>query len=52
MLEEGNPSIVCYSENRPGVYVNPMCLADGEMEQIIKRFQELDLILEQGGNTK
>ncbi len=52
MLAEGTPSIICYSENRPGVYVNPMCLAKGEMEQIIRRFQELDLILEQGGNTK
>ncbi len=48
MLEEGSPSIICYSENRPGVYVNPMCLADGEMEQIAKRFLELDLILEKG----
>ncbi len=51
MLEEGTPSIICYSENRPGVYVNPMCLAEGEMEQIANRFLELDLMLEKGGNA-
>ena len=52
MLEEGTPSILCYSENRPGVYVNPMCLADGEMEQIANRFLELDEILTKGENRK
>ena len=42
ILRTGEPGIICYSENRPGVYINPMCLADGEMEQIIARFQEID----------
>ena len=42
ILRTGNPGIICYSENRPGVYINPMCLADGEMEQIITRFKEID----------
>ena len=42
MLLEGEPGIICYSENRPGVYINPMCLADGEMEKIILRFREID----------
>ena len=42
ILRTGNPGIICYSENRPGVYINPMCLADGEMEQIIARFKEID----------
>ena len=42
MLRTGDPAIVCYSENRPGVFVNPMCLADGEMEKIIARFKEID----------
>ena len=42
ILRTGDPGIICYSENRPGVYINPMCLADGEMEQIIARFKEID----------
>ena len=42
ILRTGEPGIICYSENRPGVYINPMCLADGEMEQIITRFKEID----------
>ncbi len=42
MLLTGTPGIICYSENRNGVYVNPMCLAKGEMEQIIARFKEID----------
>ena len=42
ILRNGNPGIICYSENRPGVYINPMCLADGEMEQIIARLKEID----------
>ena len=50
MLEEGTPSIICYSENRPGVYINPMCLADGEMEQIAERFLQLDQQLKKGEN--
>jgi len=42
LLADGEPSIICYSENRPGVYVNPMCMIDGEMEQVIARLQEID----------
>ena len=42
MLEDGEPRIIAYSENRPGVYINPMCLRPGEMEKIIERFKEID----------
>jgi len=42
MLEDGEPRIIAYSENRPGVYINPMCLRPGEMEKIIERFEEID----------
>lgn len=42
MLLKGTPGIICYSENRPGVYINPMCLTDGEMDKIIARFKEID----------
>jgi len=42
MLLKGTPGIICYSENRPGVYINPMCLTDGEMDKIIVRFKEID----------
>jgi len=42
MLAEGEPGIIAYSENRSGVYINPMCLQSGEMEKIIERFKEID----------
>ena len=42
MLAEGEPGIIAYSENRNGVYINPMCLQSGEMEKIIERFKEID----------
>ena len=42
MLAGGQPGIIAYSENRPGVYINPMCLKPGEMEKIIERFKEID----------
>ena len=42
ILLDGSPGIVCYSENRPGVYINPMCMADGEMAEVIRRFREID----------
>lgn len=41
-LMEGNPGIICYSENKNGVYVNPMCLAEGQMEFIARRLVEID----------
>lgn len=41
-LMEGNPGIICYSENKNGVYVNPMCLAEGQMEIIADRLLQID----------
>ena len=45
LLMEGNPGIICYSENRNGVYVNPMCLAEGQMQIIGDRFLEIDRMI-------
>ncbi len=41
-LMEGNPGIYCYSENKNGVYINPMCLAEGQMRFIADRLLEID----------
>jgi L-seryl-tRNA(Ser) seleniumtransferase len=40
-LRCGNPSIVVFSENLPGIYINPMSLAEGETEIIINRLKAL-----------
>jgi L-seryl-tRNA(Ser) seleniumtransferase len=40
-LRRGRPSIVAYSENQPGIYINPMSLAEGETEIIINRLTDL-----------
>ena len=45
LLAEGDPAIIAYSENRSGVYLNPMCLAEGETEAIIRRFREIDSVI-------
>lgn len=42
MLMEKDPGIFCYSENKNGVFINPMCLKDGDMEIIASRLQEID----------
>lgn len=41
-LMEGNPGVVCYSENRNGVYINPMCLEEGQMQIIADRLTAID----------
>lgn len=41
-LMEGEPGIFCYSENRNGVYINPMCLSEGQMQFIADRFLQID----------
>ena len=45
LLAEGDPAIIAYSENRPGVFLNPMCLAEGELQAIIRRFKEIDSVI-------
>jgi L-seryl-tRNA(Ser) seleniumtransferase len=42
LLMRDNPGIFCYSENRQGVYINPMCLNEGDMAIIADRFAALD----------
>ncbi len=39
-LREGTPPIYAYTENRNGVYINPMSLRDGEVDVIIERLRE------------
>ena len=41
-LMEGNPGIICHSENKNGVYVNPMCLEEGQMLYIANRLLDID----------
>jgi len=50
MLLNGTPSIFCYSENKNGVYINPMCLEAAEMEKIVLRLLEIDQELSQLSN--
>lgn len=42
LLMKDEPGIFCYSENRHGVYINPMCLDEGEMDIIAERFIRID----------
>jgi L-seryl-tRNA(Ser) seleniumtransferase len=44
-LMAGDPGIFCYSENKNGVYINPMCLADGQMQLIADRLLAIDAAL-------
>ena len=43
-LMECDPSIFCFSENQKGVYINPMCLKNGDIEYIAEKI----LIIERG----
>ncbi|MDR2398792.1 MAG: aminotransferase class V-fold PLP-dependent enzyme [Spirochaetaceae bacterium] len=40
-LLKGNPPIYAYSEDLPGIFINPMSLKAGETDLIIKRLQRL-----------
>jgi D-glucosaminate-6-phosphate ammonia-lyase len=42
LLMRDEPGVFCYSENRHGVYINPMCLYEGEMDIIAERFIQID----------
>lgn len=41
-LMEGEPGIYAITEGRNGVYVNPMCMCEGEMKKIIERLNEIE----------
>lgn len=41
-LMKDEPGVFCYSENKNGVYINPMCLDVGEMDVIAERFISID----------
>ena len=41
-LMEKNPGIFCYSENKNGVFINPMCLKEKDIEIIAGRLAEID----------
>ncbi len=42
LLMRDEPGIFCYPENRHGVFINPMCLYEGEMDTIIQRLLRID----------
>lgn len=41
-LEAFDPGIYCLTENNPGVYINPMCLEEGDMEYIANKLLEIE----------
>lgn len=43
-LMEFNPSVFCFSENQKGVYINPMCMKNGDTNYIAEKI----LIIERG----
>ncbi len=42
LLAEGAPAIFCFSENRPGVFINPMCMTAEELAATAARLREID----------
>lgn len=41
-LMEFDPGIFCFTENQPGIYINPMCLKDGDTEYIAEKLLEIE----------
>ena len=42
MLMEYDPGVFCFTEGRPGLYINPMCLSDGDTEYIAGKLLEIE----------
>ena len=42
MLMEFDPGVFCFTEGRPGLYINPMCLSDGDTEYIAEKLLEIE----------
>jgi len=42
---EFNPSVFCFSENQNGVFINPMCMKNGDMEYVAEKLNEIKNIL-------
>ena len=49
MLMEFNPSVFCFSENQNGVFINPMCMKNGDMEYVSEKLNEIKNILKKRG---
>jgi len=49
MLMEFNPSVFCFSENQNGVFINPMCMKNGDMEYVAEKLNEIKNILKKRG---
>ena len=41
-LMDFDPGIYCLTENQPGIFINPMCLSDGDTEYIAEKLLELE----------
>ena len=42
MLMEFTPGVFCFTEHHSGIYINPMCLKDGDTEYIAEKFLEIE----------
>ena len=42
-LMQFDPAVFCFSENQKGVYINPMCLQEGDIDYIAKKLCEIDV---------
>lgn len=41
-LMEFNPAVFCFTEGKSGVFINPMCLFDGDTEYIAEKLLEIE----------
>lgn len=41
-LKECDPSVFCFTENQNGIYINPMCLKDGDVDYIAAKLLEIE----------
>ena len=41
-LSECNPSVFCFTENQNGIYINPMCMKEGDTEYVAQKLLEIE----------
>ena len=41
-LMEFDPAVFCFTEGKPGVFINPMCLFEGDTEYIAEKLLEIE----------
>lgn len=42
MLMEFNPGVFCFTEHKNGIYINPMCMENGDTEYIAEKLMEIE----------